>query len=50
MKLVLNGLYEINNPNTSQVKFTSKSYTIRVFSVKVKPGVIGSISFMFDYS
>jgi hypothetical protein len=50
MKLVLDGLYEINNPNTSQVKFTANSYTRRVFSVKVKPGVTGSISFMFDYA
>ena len=50
MKLVLDGLYEINNPNSSQVKFTANSYTRRVFSVKVKPGVTGSISFMFDYA
>ena len=39
MKLVLDGLYEINNPNTSQVKFTANSYTRRVFSVIFKPGV-----------
>ena len=50
MKLCLEGLYESNNPNLSDVPFTSNAMTRRLFLVKPKPGYRGGISFMFDYA
>ena len=49
LKLCLTGLYETNNPNLSEVPFTSNSMTRRLFLVKPKPGYKGGISFVFDY-
>ena len=48
MKLVLNGLYEVNHPNETEVPFTSSPRTRRIFSVKVNKGYNGDISFMFE--
>ena len=48
MKLILNGLYEVNNPNEKEVSFTSSPRTRRIFNVKVTKGYKGDISFMFD--
>ena len=50
MKLIMEGLYEVNNPNASTVTFTINSMTRRVFSVKVKSNYRGNISYMFDYA
>ena len=48
MKLVLNGLYEVNHPDDSEVPFTSSPRTRRIFFVKVIKGNNGDISFMFE--
>ena len=48
MKLVLNGLYEVNHPGEKEVPFTSSPRTRRIFHVKVIKGYNGDISFMFD--
>jgi hypothetical protein len=48
MKLILEGLYEVNNPNLQVVPFTSNPRTRKIFYLKVKPGNKGDISFMFD--
>ena len=32
MKLIMEGLYEVNNPNASNVTFTINTMTRRVFS------------------
>ena len=48
MKLVLNGLYEINHPDENEVSFTSSPRTRRIFHVKVIKGHNGDISFMFE--
>ena len=50
LKLCLSGLYETNNPNLSEVPFTSNPMTRKMFLVKPKPGVKGGISFVFDYA
>ena len=50
MKLIMEGLYEVNNPNASTVTFTINSMTRRVFSVKVKTNYRGNITYMFDYA
>jgi hypothetical protein len=50
MKLMMEGLYEVNNPNASTVTFTINSMTRRVFSVKVKSNYKGNITYMFDYA
>ena len=50
MKLMMEGLYEVNNPNASTVTFTINSMTRRVFSVKVKTNYRGNITYMFDYA
>ena len=49
LKLCLTGLYETNNPNLSEVPFTSNPMTRRLFLVKPKTGYKGGISFVFDY-
>ena len=48
MKLILNGLYEVNHPNEKEILFTSSPRTRRIFNVKVTKGFKGDISFMFD--
>ena len=48
MKLILEGLYEENNPNLQAVPFISNPRSRKIFSLKVKPGNRGDISFMFD--
>ncbi len=48
MKLILEGLYDVNNPNLKEVPFTSNSMTRKVFLLKPKPNSNGNISFMFD--
>ena len=48
MKFVLNGLYEVNHPDDSEVPFTSSPRTRRIFFVKVIKGNNGDISFMFE--
>lgn len=48
MKLILEGLYEVNNPNYSSVPFVSNQMSRKIFLVKPKPGNSGDISFMFD--
>ena len=48
MKLILEGLYEVNNPNLEVIKFTSNPRSRKIFYLKVKPGNKGDISFMFD--
>ena len=48
MKLILEGLYEVNNPNLQTVPFTSNPRSRKIFYLKVKPGNRGDISFMFD--
>ena len=48
MKLILSGLYEVNNPNSSPVYFTSNAGSRKVFLLKPKPDSGGDISFMFD--
>ena len=48
MKLILERLYEVNNPNLQVVPFTSNPRTRKKFFLKVKPGDKGDISFMFD--
>jgi hypothetical protein len=50
MKLIMEGLYEVNNPNASTVTFTINTMTRRVFSVKVKSNYRGNITYMFDYA
>ena len=50
MKLMMEGLYEVNNPNASTVTFTINTMTRRVFSVKVKSNYKGNITYMFDYA
>lgn len=47
MKLILNGLYEVNHPGENEVPFTSSPRTRRIFLVKVIKGHNGDISFMF---
>ena len=47
MKLILEGLYEVNN-SLSVVPFVSYPRTRKIFYLKVKPGNKGDISFMFD--
>ena len=48
MKLVLNGLYEINHPDENEVSFTSSPRTRRIFYIKVIKDHDGDISFMFE--
>ena len=48
MKIILEGLYEVNNPNLSVVPFTSNPRSRKIFYLKVKPGNKGDPSFMFD--
>ena len=48
MKLILNGLYDTNNPGLSEIPFTSNGMSRKVFVTKIKQGV-KEISFMFDY-
>ena len=48
MKLILEGLYEVNNPNLQVVPFTSNPRSRKIFYLKVRPGNKGDISFMFD--
>ena len=48
MKLILEGLYDINEPNSPAVYFTSNPRSRRLFYLKAKPGYRGDISFMFD--
>ena len=50
MKLCLEGMYENNNPNLSEVPFTSNAMTRRLFLIKPIQGHKGGISFMFDYA
>jgi hypothetical protein len=47
MKLILNGLYEVNHPDEKEVSFTSSPRTRRIFHVKIIKGYNGDISFMF---
>ena len=48
MKLILEGLYEVNNPNLQEVPFISNPRSRKLFYLKVRPGNRGDISFMFD--
>ena len=48
MKLILEGLYEVNNPNLQVVPFTSNPRSRKIFYLKVRQGNKGDISFMFD--
>ena len=48
MKLVLNGLYDTNNPGLSEIPFTSNGMSRKVFVTKIKEGA-REVSFMFDY-
>ena len=48
MKLILEGLYEVNNPNLQEVPFISNPRSRKLFYLKVRPGNKGDISFMFD--
>ena len=48
MKLILEGLYEVNNPNLEEVPFVSNPRSRKLFYLKVRPGNKGDISFMFD--
>ena len=48
MKLILEGLYEVNNPNLEEVPFVSNPRSRKLFYLKVRPGNRGDISFMFD--
>ena len=48
MKLILNGLYEVNHPDETEVLFTSSPRTRRIFHIKVRKGHNGDISFMFS--
>ena len=48
MKLVLNGLYEVNHPDENEVPFTSSPRTRRIFYIKVIKNHDGDISFMFE--
>ena len=48
MKLILEGLYEVNNPNLQVVPFVSNPRSRKMFYLKVRPGNQGDISFMFD--
>ena len=48
MKLILEGLYDVNEPNSPTVYFTSNPRSRRLFYLKAKPGYRGDISFMFD--
>ena len=48
MKLILEGLYEVNNPNLQVVPFVSNPRSRKLFYLKVRPGNKGDISFMFD--
>ena len=48
MKLILEGLYEVNNPNLQVIPFTSNPRSRKIFYLKVRPGNKGDISFMFD--
>ena len=48
MKLILEGLYEVNNPNLQTVPFISNPRSRKLFYLKVRPGNKGDISFMFD--
>ena len=48
MILILEGLYEVNNPNLQVVPFTFNPRNRKIFYLKVKPGNKGDISFIFD--
>ena len=48
MNLTLTGLYEKNNPNLQEIKFSSNPMTRRVFTLKLIEGFKGDISFIFD--
>ena len=48
MKLILEGLFDVNEPNSPAVYFTSNPRSRRLFYLKAKPGYRGDISFMFD--
>ena len=48
MKLILEGLYEVNIPNLDVIPFSSNPRSRKIFYLKVKPGNKGDISFMFD--
>ena len=48
MKLILEGLYDVHNPNLQVVPFDSNPRSRKLFYLKVRPGNKGDISFMFD--
>jgi len=48
MKIILEGLYEVNNPNLQEVPFISTPRSRKLFYLKVGPGNKGDIPFMFD--
>ena len=48
MKLILEGLYEVNNPSLQVIPFTSNPRSRKIFYLKVRQGNKGDISFMFD--
>ena len=50
MKLCLEGMYEVNNPNLSEVPFVSNGMTRKMFLIKPIQGHRGGISFLFDYA
>ncbi len=48
MKLILEGLYKVNNPNLEKFPFISNLRSRKLFYLKFMPGNKGDISFMFD--
>ena len=50
LKIVMEGLYEVNNPNESEVTFTLMGKSRKVFNLKLKENYKGDISYMFDYA
>ena len=50
LKIVMEGLYEMNSPTASEVAFVLPSKSRKVFNLKLKENYKGDISYMFDYA
>ena len=50
MKLVLEGLYDPNNPNTDEITFRIGARSKKSFFVKIDESTDGDLSFFFDFA
>ena len=49
LKILLEGLYDIEYPTKEEVPFTLLGNSRKVFTLKLKKNYTGEVSYMFDY-